>query len=170
MVPPVAPPGTIALPAYPGTAPSRFASASELVSYGTWRLDQLSARERGLLLLGRPPNYLPQRIGGFALLGGGAALAVGCAAALLLLSVEPTDESDTPRGRALGFVALGGIGVLLGGAVWLHHLKRDNPYFGEIRDLRRERREWLVEVKRARRQAKIAARTSFDLTRLQVRF
>ena len=44
--PPPVPPGTIALPPYPGPAPYRFASAAEMTDYGTWRIEQLAARER----------------------------------------------------------------------------------------------------------------------------
>lgn len=113
--PPTRPRGAaLGVPAYPGTPPYRFASPTELAEYGTWRVERLGARERGLSLTGRPPHYLAKRIGGFV---------------------------------------AGGVGA------------RD-----EMADLRREQKEWRVEVKRARRNAKRAAHTSFNLTSLQVRF
>jgi hypothetical protein len=175
LVPPAPAPGTIVLPPYPGPAPYRFSSPDEAVDYGTWRLEQLTARERGLTLLGRPPAYTTKRVEAFVLLGLGAVVAATCAAGALLAEGIPStgadhDDSDARMARGLGVGALGGVAVFIGGAVWLAQLKRDNPYHDEIRVLRQERKDWLVEVKRARRRARASLRSSFDLTRLQVRF
>jgi hypothetical protein len=87
-----------------------------------------------------------------------------------LNSTPNTSENESRRDRAFGLLAAGGISLVLGGGVWLHYLKRDNPYREEIAGLRREQREWRVEIKRARKTAKVRARTSFNLTGLHVQF
>lgn len=160
----------ITVPAYPGTAPYRFASSAELVDYGTWRVDRLRARERGLSLMGRPPNYLAKRIGGFVALGAGGLTAVACAGYFVLNSTPNTSENEARRDRAFGLLAAGGLGLVLGAGVWLHYIKRENPYRNEMVGLRREQKEWLVQIKRARKTAKIRARTSFNLTSLRFQF
>lgn len=162
--------GAITVPAYPGTPPYRFDSPTELAEYGTWRVERLLARERGLRLLGRPPDYLAKRIGGFVALGAGVLTTVACVGYFLLNSTPNTSDNEARRDRAFGLLAASGLGLVLGAGVWLHYIKRDNPYRHEMAGLRREQREWLVEIKRARRSAKVRARMSFNLTRVRVEF
>jgi hypothetical protein len=164
------------LPPYPGAFPAAFASASDFADYGTWRLEQLNARERGLLLLGRPEGYAGKRIGAFAMVVGGLVLTVIPTFVLFFATSVPHngfDESEDGNRRfvrGLGWSACAGIALTIGGAVWLRRLKNDNPYRDEIRALGQERSRLNRDVQRARRDAKFGRRTSFDFTRLQVRF
>jgi hypothetical protein len=160
------------LPPYPGTAPSTFPSAHDFAEYGAWRMRQLSARERGLTLLGRPEGYRAKRAGGFVMVGGGLGIAVG-GGFLLLLSVAASHSSAQPdRAFTLGVggAALGAIAMAIGGAVWLVRLRRDNRYGEEIAALRSERRRWSTDVQRARHDARNAQGLSLDVEHLLVRF
>ena len=167
-------PGTIAVPAYPGAVPAVFASAADFVDYGDWRLKQLTARQRALTRLGRPEGYPAKLTGGFVMLGVGAAIAVGCGTFLALNgdSLPHSGDGELSSQAELGLVSavIFGAGLAIGGLVWLHHLKRDNPYREEIMGLHGERRRLIQDIKRARRQAHAEQRLSFDLARLRVTF
>jgi hypothetical protein len=172
--PPLGAPGSIVVPPYPGLVPSTFASAAEFVDYGSWRLKQLTARERGLALLGRPQDYQAKRAGAFLLLGSGGTLTVVCAMLLFLgggsIPHSGEDELSDRAQIGLATAALFGAGLAVGGLVWLKLLKVDNPYRAEIRGLQVERARLGKDIKRARKQARLERRLSFDLARLEVRF
>jgi len=174
VVPPQAvPAGGVFVPPYPGPVPGGFVSATQFVDYATWRLEQLTAREKGLSQLGRPDNYTAKRVGGFVMLGGGAATAAFCGAMLFLASALPhsgTEDEDPRYLRGFGFAALGGLGLAIGGAVWLSEIRHENPYRDEITQLHLERKRWSIDIKRARRNARLEQRMSLDVARLQVRF
>jgi hypothetical protein len=151
-----------------------FSSAAQAADYYIWRLQRLTERQKVLTVLGRPESYDSQRAGGFALLATGAGLTLG---SLMYAFINPSDstsseDSDIDSGREIGLLSatLFGIGLVIGGAVWLSHLKRGNPYREEIAALHKERKRVTQDVQRARRQARIDQRVSFDFERLQVRF
>jgi hypothetical protein len=165
-------PGGTTVPPYPGYSPTRFSSAAEAATYHTWRLERLSARERALTLLGRPENYKARRAGGRALLVGGAAMIVTSFGIYSLASASPPVEGSLDPRASIGLAsaALCGVGMALGGIIWLSHLKRDNANRDEIAALKRERAQVGKELKRARRQTQQELGLSFDLERLQVKF
>ncbi|MDB4987589.1 MAG: hypothetical protein JWN04_2767 [Myxococcaceae bacterium] len=159
------------VPPYPGAAPGGFLSASAFADYGDWRLQQLSARERALVILGRPQGYRARRAGGFVMIGVGAGIAV-LMGLFELVSISADTGSGSPSSRVqLGFLgsALGGLGLVIGGIVLVSKTRYENPYQQEIRSLHEERVLWKVDVKRARQQQKLQG-LSFDPTRLLVRF
>jgi len=155
----------VVVPPYPPPAPEVFPSAAAYADYGVARLAQLTARERGLIRLGRPVNYGLQLGGGFALMGiGSGAVAIGAFFGLFSLASDTGDQSASQV--FFGVAGLGGA-MMVGGLVWLVHLWNSNPYRDEIRDLHTERGQLKHNIKRARRDA------SFELSLgngVQVRF
>ena len=171
-VPRPPPPGTFMLPAYPGPAPQLF-SALQVVDYGTWRLEMLLARERGLIRAGVPSSYRAQRVGGFMLvgLGTGIALVSSYAAALMSATGPNSDDDELKRAqRGAGLAAIAGLAMAIGGGVWVYRVKRNNIHADEIAGLHEERRVWREQVERAREAVPYALSISVSPTRLQVQF
>lgn len=156
VVPPYPPPKgdtQVLVPPYPAPAPDRFPSAAEFLYYSNWRLGQLSARERALTILGRTDTYRARKTGAIVVMGVGAAMFAGGYGYFYL---SQGSESELRKEKIAGGVLGLGLGVTLGGLIWLYVEKHNQPYRVEIHELQREQASWRREQHRARRQVRLS--------------
>jgi hypothetical protein len=142
------------------------------VNYGRWRMEQLSARQQALSLLGRPEHHQAQETGGFVLLAAGGTSAVFCLAGMLISSPQRADSDDEESrvSRGLAFGVLAGAVAAVGGLALLSQLKRQNAYRHEILSLEREHRHWARDIKHAHSRAPSEWHISFNLMHVRARF